>query len=437
MSYNYPGFRLAHPFPEPRPKEKFGYHGGADYAAEAGTPVPAMFGGTVFRSGYINGYGMAVVIRTETAKGPIYTLYGHLGPNGLPKVTNEDGTHTVIQPGQPVGEVATRAFNETFNLHYNPHLHLEIISGKAILNPKANFGIISSDLTHRANPETFDINNPQFPYEIAGRPPKPGQAPANSPFVTPSRPPLPQGALRASPASPAPTQLSPGMPIPGAGGPSSIGGPDGPTPLVPPGGSQVPLGPQLRAPTVSPLNFAPEAPQKFSPLTLPRGPMPTPHAIGNNPTRDLSGRFVNPSATSPFDAGAPPVPFVVSSNPLALVRAASLDDRSRVPSPPIAPPDPDQGQSGDTAQGARKNIRVLTGRFAPSNRGGGAPGRSSPPLAPSPAAEQSGWPPAHADRRPVPEHPVPPPPSIYGLPDPSANNMDDWFNRWIKPLFDR
>jgi len=26
---------------------------------------------------------------------------------------------------------------------------------------------------------------------------------------------------------------------------------------------------------------------------------------------------------------------------------------------------------------------------------------------------------------------------VYGLPDPSAasgNNMDDWFDRWIKPL---
>jgi hypothetical protein len=79
MSYNYPGFTLVHPFPEPRPKERYGYHGGADYAAKAGTPVPSMFGGTVFRSGKINGYGMAVVIRTETAQGPIYTLYGHLG----------------------------------------------------------------------------------------------------------------------------------------------------------------------------------------------------------------------------------------------------------------------------------------------------------------------------------------------------------------------
>jgi len=27
------------------------------------------------------------------------------------------------------------------------------------------------------------------------------------------------------------------------------------------------------------------------------------------------------------------------------------------------------------------------------------------------------------------------PPSVYGLPDPSADDMDDWFSRWIKPLF--
>ena len=200
MAYKYPGFTLAHPFPEPRPKERFGYHGGADYAAKAGTPVPAQYGGTVFRSGYIKGYGMAVIVETQTAGDPIYTLYGHLGPNGMP----EAGAR--IEPGQPIGEVASRAFNETFKLHYNPHLHLEIISHKANISRVGHLNIWSSDLTHRANPETFDINNPKFPYEITGPPPKPSMLPSARPAQEPAGPRmLPQqptpGSLIRSPSS--------------------------------------------------------------------------------------------------------------------------------------------------------------------------------------------------------------------------------------------
>jgi hypothetical protein len=51
------------------------------------------------------------------------------------------------------------------------------------------------------------------------------------------------------------------------------------------------------------------------------------------------------------------------------------------------------------------------------------------PRIPTPSAGQHGWLPAPADRRPVREYQVPPPPSVYGLPDRDADNMDDWFNR--------
>jgi hypothetical protein len=59
--------------------------------------------------------------------------------------------------------------------------------------------------------------------------------------------------------------------IPGAGGPTSVGGPSGPTPLMPPenSGSRVPGGP---GPSVAPLqapHFAPEILQNFGPFAAP------------------------------------------------------------------------------------------------------------------------------------------------------------------------
>jgi murein DD-endopeptidase MepM/ murein hydrolase activator NlpD len=87
MAYEDRRFIPRHRFAEPRPGSRYGYHGGQDLAAKAGTPVTAQFDGTVVRSGPVAGYGMAVVVRSVAADGrPFYTLYGHLGPEGLPAV---------------------------------------------------------------------------------------------------------------------------------------------------------------------------------------------------------------------------------------------------------------------------------------------------------------------------------------------------------------
>jgi hypothetical protein len=255
MSYKYPGFTLAHPFPEPRPKELFGYHGGADYAARAGTPVPAQYAGTVFRSGHIHGYGLAVIVETQTADGPIYTLYGHLGPNGMPEAKAR------IEPGQPIGEVASKAFNETFGLHYNPHLHLEIISDKADIKRTGALNTWSSDLTHRANPETFDINHPKFPYEITGRPPKPGVSPSAPLEQKPYGPKLPL------------PQVTPGNSMQPPSSKPSLNR-NGPLDIRPPqfrgapvsGGGGVPPPPRFG----SPIYFGePSSPRQTGPFTLP------------------------------------------------------------------------------------------------------------------------------------------------------------------------
>jgi hypothetical protein len=66
--------------------------------------------------------------------------------------------------------------------------------------------------------------------------------------------------------------LQPGMPIPGAEGPTSIGGPNGHMPVMPPArpGARIPNSPPLAAdPTLSPLRFAPEERQQFGPFTVP------------------------------------------------------------------------------------------------------------------------------------------------------------------------
>jgi hypothetical protein len=171
-------------------------------------------------------------------------------------------------------------------------------------------------------------------------------------------------------------------------------------------------------------------------VSAPNADQPVP-AAAMKPTRYLSGRFAPALGVSPFDTGAPPMPFVASSNPLALVLAASLNGRSGMPSPPIPPPDPDQPQPGHAAPAVPKSIRGLTSCFAAPNPGAGvAQGSSSPPLVPRPPS-QSCRPPAPTDRRPAPEYQMPPPPSAYGLWDRDADNMDDWFNRWIKPFFDQ
>jgi murein DD-endopeptidase MepM/ murein hydrolase activator NlpD len=72
MPYNFLGFTPSHEFREPRPKSKFGFHGGQDLSAREGTPVPAQFAGTVFRSGPIHGYGRAVIVESKAPNGKLF-----------------------------------------------------------------------------------------------------------------------------------------------------------------------------------------------------------------------------------------------------------------------------------------------------------------------------------------------------------------------------
>jgi hypothetical protein len=163
--------------------------------------------------------------------------------------------------------------------------------------------------------------------------------------------------------------------------------------------------------------------------------IPAPDGIGTDIEGNI-GAYWTPGArhlSNPIqlNQAAMAVPSVVSNNPLAPVSPGAFNDRSGTPSSPIAPPDLNEPQS--TGAATPDKIRVLSGRLVVPNGAGVA---GSTPVLPNSSLPQSGWPPAIADRRPMPDYPLPPP-SVYGLPDRNADNMDDWFNRWIKPLFDK
>jgi murein DD-endopeptidase MepM/ murein hydrolase activator NlpD len=105
MPYKHSGFTLIDPFPVPRPDTKFGWHGGADYAAREGTAVPVEYAGKVFRSGPIYGYGPAVVVESRAPDGTkFYALYGHLGPGSLP------APGTPVEAGDILGTIGGRLY---------------------------------------------------------------------------------------------------------------------------------------------------------------------------------------------------------------------------------------------------------------------------------------------------------------------------------------
>jgi hypothetical protein len=116
------------------------------------------------------------------------------------------------------------------------------------------------------------------------------------------------------------------------------------------------------------------------------------------------------SRISPFDGGAPAVPFLppagVSPNPLQAG----------------ASPRP-----GDATQGDPRNIRVLS-RINPPGATPSLPDNAN-------TSQQAGGPPGLVSGEPMPDYPVPP--WLFGLPDrPAAtgDDMDDWYTRWVKPL---
>ena len=153
------------------------FHGGVDYAAPAGTPIPAASSGTVVYSGLNgsgsgkdgSGYGNTVVVRSVGADGtPYHTLYGHQNGNDMPKVGDS------IKQGGKIGEVGNTGLSE------GNHLHFEVLDGgvKIPNTPGGPLGFHSSDPTIRQNPDTFNNWSEGGPHQGSKQPQTPPAAPS-------------------------------------------------------------------------------------------------------------------------------------------------------------------------------------------------------------------------------------------------------------------
>ncbi len=169
---------------DPKNPTRTEFHPGQDYAAPAGTPIPAASSGTVVFSGYNSGgYGNTVIIRSEGPNGTYYTLYSHQNGQDLPQVGD------TVNQGDTIGHVGSTG-RSTGN-----HLHFEVLDGDAPIRSGEGgpIGVRSSDESVRSDPETFDNwgdggspygaesgNNSPFP-----PPNDSGFAPGFGPFTDP------------------------------------------------------------------------------------------------------------------------------------------------------------------------------------------------------------------------------------------------------------
>ncbi|WP_244817140.1 M23 family metallopeptidase [Caballeronia sp. Lep1P3] len=96
------------------------FHPGLDLVAPTGTPILASAGGRVVQAGERNGYGNAVDIRH--ANGTV-TRYGHAS-----RLLVTEGQY--VMPGDEIAEVGSTGRST------GPHLHFEVITGGAQVNPK-------------------------------------------------------------------------------------------------------------------------------------------------------------------------------------------------------------------------------------------------------------------------------------------------------------
>lgn len=95
------------------------FHSGLDIAADYGDPVVAADGGVVIFSGWMGGYGKAVII--DHGRG-ISTLYGH-------------NSSLLVSEGQQVGKGQVIANAGSTGYSTGPHVHFEVRSDGEPINP--------------------------------------------------------------------------------------------------------------------------------------------------------------------------------------------------------------------------------------------------------------------------------------------------------------
>lgn len=94
-------------------------HEGLDIAVPSGTPVVAASSGTVIVAGWTGGYGYLVVV--DHGNG-IATAYAH-------------NTNVTVSPGQAVGQGQLIAYSGSTGNSTGPHVHFEVRSGGAAVDP--------------------------------------------------------------------------------------------------------------------------------------------------------------------------------------------------------------------------------------------------------------------------------------------------------------
>ena len=140
------GFNISSPYgkrKDPIDPSKIQLHKGIDYAAPAGTKIPALFSGKVVASGHGRDLGNYMVV--QDAENPdIYNLYGHIAEKHAKK-------GDTVEKGQDIAEVADHAHGGARST--GDHFHLETFT------PKKGYDIsksgYNSTKVDRFNPNTL------------------------------------------------------------------------------------------------------------------------------------------------------------------------------------------------------------------------------------------------------------------------------------------
>jgi hypothetical protein len=123
------------------------FHSGQDFAAPAGTPIPAATPGEVVYSGFNGNLGNTVIVRNPYG----YSLYAHMQDGERAQLGQR------IWPGDTIGYVGSTGARTTA-----PHLHYSVIKNGATItrtNTGGNIGVALND-RNTIDPSTFDTAVP-------------------------------------------------------------------------------------------------------------------------------------------------------------------------------------------------------------------------------------------------------------------------------------